>query len=138
MLVLERELQPGVHIANPRRVLVPFRNVPRPVKCVGTITAFLSKPHHVFGGVGFHRDLERDVVNRGTRCRAQRNRVLDRAVKLECCVTVQTQCACRLSGVPRDSASGALCDYRRSAGKCERAAFRVAYHETRRRREHVS
>ena len=82
LLVEEGELGPGVHVADPDRVLVVMQ-VPAPVERRGGESTLAAEPHPVFRDVGAVGDHERDVVHRRGVARGDRHVVFEGAVELE-------------------------------------------------------
>ena len=82
-VVLERELDAGVDVADPDRVLVLLRHVPGPVEAVGPGAALPAEAHRVAGHVRPQRQLEADVAQVHGVVGLQRDLVLDRSVELD-------------------------------------------------------
>ena len=82
-VVLERDLDAGVDVAHPDRVLVLLRHVPGPLETVGPRAALPAEAHRVAGHVRPERHLEADVVQGHGRVGFQRDLVLDRSVELD-------------------------------------------------------
>ena len=62
VVIIETQLQTGIHIASPDRILILF-HIPFPIELFRTIATLFTQAHHVFGYTGCQMGTQSDIVD---------------------------------------------------------------------------